>query len=191
MEAQSLDAQSLLVERQLAASLFILCFVLFLVPGFLFTARAIWKWPAAQTLPYLYWERGLVITTFLINVLGFVLLEDLLRNAGDTFIAQMAIVIYVISAAVLVVAETAYLNNREWVYPQFVAHIMLAFLVQIAFGVALLQTGLTAPWVGWATIIWNLGFMVILPIVTPSNIYFPVLHHVAPLLIGIALLVRR
>jgi hypothetical protein len=185
-----MDVQGLFVERRIAASLLILCFVLFIVPGFLFTGRAIWKWPAAQTPIYLYWERGLVITAFLMNVLGFVLLEDLLRNAGDIIIARMAIVIYLVSAVVLVVAETIYLNNRDWIYPQIVVHVVLALLVQAAFGVALLQTGVVAPWVGWATIIWNLGFLVILPIATPHNIYFPVLHHVAPLIIGISLLIR-
>lgn len=186
-----MDIKGLFIERRIAASLLILCFVLFLVPGFLFTARAIWKWPAAQTPTYLYWERGLVIAAFLINVLGFVLLEDLLRNAGDTVIARMAIAIYLVSAVVMVVAETIYVNNRDWIYPQIVVHVLLAFLVQAAFGIALLQTGLVAPWVGWTTIIWNLAWLVVLPIAIPHNIYFPVLHHVAPLIIGIALMVRR
>jgi hypothetical protein len=122
--------------------------------------------------------------------MGFVLLENMLRNAGDTVIARLAMVIYLISAAVLVVAETTFLYKGEWVYPQLVVHVVLAFLVQIAFGVSLLRTGLVAGWAGWAIIIWNLGWLVVLPIVTPRDIYFPVLHHVAPLIIGIALLVR-
>ena len=185
-----MTAQSFFSERQIAASLLILSFVLFFVVGFLFTARVIWKWPVGETPAYLYWERGLVIVDFLINVMGFVLLENMLRNGGDMVIARLAIVLYLISAAVLVVAETTFLNNGEWVYPQVVAHVVLAFLVQMAFGVSLLRTGLVAGWVGWATIIWNLGWLVVLPIATPRDIYYPVLHHVAPLLIGIGLLVR-
>jgi len=85
--------------------------------------------------------------------------------------------------------QSAYLHNREWVYPQIVFHVVLAFLAQAAFGAALLRTGLVAGWVGWATILWNLAWLVVLAIVSPRNMYFPVLHHVAPLLIGIALLV--
>ncbi len=183
-----MDAQSLLFERRLTASLLIFCGIVFLVVGYLFTARVIWKLPAAQTELHLRWERGAVITAFLLNVLGFVLLEGILREAGDAVIARLAMAIYIICAAVLVVAETTYLHNREWVYPQFVVHVVLAFLAQAAFGAALLRTGLVAGWVGWATIIWNLALLVIMPIAYPRDIYFPWLHYVAPLIIGIALL---
>lgn len=179
-----------LVERKLAAILFIVCFLVFAVGGILYTGRDIWKWPAAQTATYLLWERSFVIAALLINVMGFVLLEHLLSTAGDVVIGRLALVIYLISALVLLVAETTYLNNRQWVYPQIVFYVVLALLVQVAFGAALLRTGLVAGWAGWATIIWNLACLVILPIATPSNMYFPVLHHVAPLLIGIALLAR-
>ena len=100
-------------------------------------------------------------------------------------------VTYIFGAFIVVAAETTYLSTREFVYPQIVVYVILAFLSQAAFGVSMLRTGLVAGWVGWATIIWNLGWLVILPIVSPRDIYFPVLHHAAPLLIGIALLVGR
>ena len=185
-----MDIQSLLFARRVTAGLLILSFVMFLVVGYLFTARVIWELPTAQTELHLRWERGFVIGAFLINVLGFVLLESLLQNAGDIVLARLALPIYLVSAVVMVVAETTYLNNREWVYPQFVLHVVLAFLAQAAFGVALLRTGLVAPWAGWATIVWNLALLVIMPIAYPHDIYFPWLHYVAPLLIGIALLLR-
>lgn len=181
--------QNLLVERRIAANLLIVCVVVFVVAGFLYTARAIWKWPAGQTPLFLRWERGLVIAAFLISVLGFGLLENLLRNAGDTVLARSALAIYLISAAVLVVAETTFINTGALIYPQIVAQVVLAFLAQAAFGLALLQTGLLPGWVGWVTIIWNLGCLVVLPITHPDNIYFPWLHYVAPLIIGIRLLV--
>jgi hypothetical protein len=170
-----MDVQSLLFERRLTASLLILSFVTFLVAGYLFTARVIWKLPTAQTELHLRWERGFVIGAFLINVLGFVLLENLLRNAGDAIFARLALTIYLVSLVVMVVAETTFLNNHEWVYPQFVVHVVL---------------GLVAPWAGWATFVWNLALLVIMPIAYPHDIYFPWLHYVAPLIIGIALLLR-
>jgi len=86
-----MNLQSLVAERRIAASLLIVCGVVFVVAGFLYTARAIWKWPVGQTPLYLRWERGLVIVAFLISVLGFVLLEDLLRNAGDVVFARSAL----------------------------------------------------------------------------------------------------
>ena len=186
-----MNGPGLLSERQIAASLLILCFVVFTVGGILYAGRAIWKWPAGETAGYLQWERGFVIAAVLITVLGLVLLAGILRDAGDSIVARLGMVTYIFGAFIVVVAETTYLSTREFVYPQIVVYVILAFLSQAAFGVSMLRTGLVAGWVGWATIIWNLGWLVILPIVSPRDIYFPVLHHAAPLLIGIALLVGR
>lgn len=185
------DVQTLLFERRFTAILLILSVVMFLVVGYLFSARVLWNLPSAQTELHLRVERGMVIAAFLVNVMGFVLLEGLLRESGDRIIARLALAIYLICAAVLVVAETAYLDRRLLVYPQIVAHVVLAFLAQAAFGASLLRTGLTASWAGWATLLWNIGLLVIMPIAYPQDIYFPWLHYVAPLIIGIALLVRR
>lgn len=186
-----MNGQGLLAERQIAASLLILSSIVFLVAGFLFTVRVIWEWPAGQTPAFLLWERSFVMAAFLTSLMGFVLLADMLQNAGDTVVARLALVIYLVSTAVVVIAETSYLYNGESVYPQIVAHVVLAFLAQAAFGVALLRTGLVAGWVGWATIIWNLAWLLILPIARPQDMYYPWLHYVAPLMIGIALLVKR
>lgn len=177
-----------LLERQIAAILMIACGLIFVVGGTLFTGRAIWKWPIGQTPGYLYWERGFVVAALLINVLGLALLEDLLGAAGEALISRLALVSYLIGAVVVIVAEMSYLHNRDWVYPSIVFHVVVAFLAQAAFGAALLQTGLVASWVGWVTIIWNLAWLIVLAIISPRNIYFPALHHIAPLIIGIALL---
>ena len=177
-----------LSKRSGAASLLILCFLVFSVGGILYTGRAIWKWAAAQTARYLLWERCFVIAAVLVTVLGLTLLEDMLDKAGDTGIARLGMVTYLLAAAVVVVTETAFIGKHEWVYPQVVLYVILAFLAQTAFGVSLLQTGLLAKWVGWVTVIWNLGWLVALPILSPRDIYYPVLHHTAPLIIGIALL---
>lgn len=179
-----------LSARTITASLLVLCFVVFTFGGVLYAGRAMWNWQIDETSSHLIWERGLVIAAVLATVLGLVLLEDLLRNAGDTFLAQLGMVMYLLGAVVVVVAETAYLNKRGWIYPQIVLYVVLAFLAQVAFGAAILQTGLVAAWVGWVTIIWNLVWLIGLLIFNPHNIYFPVLHHVAPLVIGIALLTQ-
>jgi hypothetical protein len=178
----------LLSERQSAASLLILCFLIFSVGGFLYTGRAIWKWPAGQTPRYLRWERGFVIAAVLATVLGLVLLEDMLNRAGASGFARIGTVTYGFGAAVVVVAETSFLGEHKWVYPQVVLYVVLAFLAQAALGVSLLQTGLLAKGVGWFTIIWNLAWLVALPILSPRDLYYPALHHAAPLVIGIALL---
>ncbi len=176
--------------RTIAASLLALSFVVFAVGGVLYTGRAIWKWPVGETPAYLRWERGLVIAAVLATVLGLALLEDMLRTPGGTVLARLGMTTYLFGAVIVVVAETAYIGKREWNYTQIVMYVVLAFLAQAAFGVALLRTGLVLGWVGWATIIWNLGWLVVLPIISRRDIYFPVLHHVAPLIIGIALLTQ-
>jgi hypothetical protein len=183
-----MDAHTLFVERSLAAVLLIACFVIFAVGGLLFIGRAIWKWPVAQTDTYLLWERGWVIAAALVNLLGFAMLANLLQNAGDAIIAQSTLTVYVVATAVLLAAEGAFLYDRRWIWPQIVLYVVLAFLVQAGFGASLLRTGLVPIWVAWATILWNLGWLMAFAIIRPEEIYYPALHHVAPVLIGVALL---
>jgi hypothetical protein len=177
--------------RTIAASLLVLCIVVFTFGGVLYAGRAFLKWQIDETSSHLIWERGFVIGGVLATVLGLALLEDMLRTAGEPVLSRLGMVTYLFGAVVVVVAETAYLGKRDWIYPQIVLYVVLAFLAQAAFGAALLQTGLVAGWVGWATIIWNLGWLLVMLFVRPSDIYFPVLHHIAPLIIGIALLTQR
>jgi hypothetical protein len=185
------ERQVWLSEQQTAAWLLILGGLVFTVGGILYTGRAILKWPAADTAGYLIWERGFVMGSVIVNVLGLVLLESLLRSAGDGVVARLGMITYVFGAAVLMVAETSLISRHEWVYSQVVLYVVLAFLSQAAFGAALLLTGFLPGWVGWATIAWNLAWLVALLVVSPANIYFPALHYAAPLLIGIMLLQRQ
>lgn len=179
-----------LSTRTIAASLLVLCFVVFTFGGVLYAGRAFFKWQIDETSSHLIWERGFVIGGVLATVLGLALLEDMLRAAGEPVLSRLGMVTYLFGAVIVIVAETAYLGKRDWIYPQIVLYVVLAFLAQVAFGASLLETRLVAGWVGWTTIIWNLAWLLIMLIVRPRDIYFPVLHHVAPLIIGIALLVR-
>jgi len=49
------------------------------------------------------------------------------------------------------------------------------------------QIGLVAAWVGWVTIFWNVGFLLIFIIVRPREVYYPAIHFFAPLVIGLGL----
>jgi hypothetical protein len=181
---------SVLSEPRVTALLLIGGAVVFAVGGVLFTGRVIWRWPAGQSDRYLRWERSFVIAAVLLTALGLALLEDHLRAAGDPVIARLGTLAYLIAAVVVVVAETSFLHDRDWNYPQIVFYVLTALLAQAAIGVGLLQTGLVAGWIGWATIAWNLGCLVVLPLASPRELYYPAIHHAAPLLIGIALLAR-
>ncbi len=178
-------------DRTLAAALLIGSALVFLVPGTMFTARVLLNQPFAQSAGFLVLERAFVIAVFLISAGGFALLESALTASGLTAFGRIALMLVVLSAAVLLVSETLWLDDRKWVPPLIGAHVVLAFLGQAAFGVTLLMTGMTAAWVGWAAIIWSLGCLVVLATVWRGDFYYPWLFYPVPLLIGIALLTKR
>jgi hypothetical protein len=183
-------AKSLISEQVAAGWLLILSGLIFAVGGMLYTGRAIFKWPSAGAPAYLRWERGFVIAALLTAVLGFTLLEKLLEAAGDRMLAPSGMVILLIGAGVVIFAETFFISRQEYLYGPIVAFVVLAFLAQAVFGASILLTGLLPGWVGWATIIWNLAWLVILPVARPNDMYYPWLHYAAPLLIGIRLLMK-
>jgi hypothetical protein len=185
-----MNAKDILSGQFVAGWLLILSSISFLPAGFLYTGRAIFKWSSAQSRAYLYWERGLVMAAILIATLGFVLLTQLLVVAGDRIVSLLAMTIFLIGTSLALAAEAFGLKLQDYLYAPLVVFVVLAFLGQAAFGVSLLRSGLLPGWVGWVTIIWNLAWLVILPITRPQDMYYPWLHYVAPLIIGIALLTR-
>ena len=175
-------------ERTVAASLLVLTFMIFEVGGILFTGRTMLDWQIEDRIVHMRWERTFVILPTILTVLGLVLLADLLRAAGDTYLAQLGMVTYLFGAGLVVVAETRFLHDGDWNNPQVVTFVVLALLAQAAIGTALLQTALLPTWVGWTTVIWNLGYLLIIAVVRPREVYYPAIHCVAPLVIGIALM---
>ena len=186
-----MEPKYVLSEQTVAAWLLILSSIIFLPGGLLYTGRAILKWPAAQSQGYLFLERGLVMAAIITAALGLVVLDRLLEAAGDRIFSPLGLAIFSIGTVLVLVAETFSLGRQEWPYASIVVFVILAFVGQAAFGASLVRTGLLPAWVGWATIIWSLGWLVILPIARPQDMYYPWLHYVAPLLIGIALLARN
>jgi hypothetical protein len=119
------------------------------------------------------------------------LLEGHLDGTAGRVLARAGAFAYLLAGVLGVAAEALSLRlGYGQTYPLIVIYVVMAFLAQVAIGGALLQSGVLAAWLGWATILWNLAWLVVLPVITPRDIYYPVLHHFAPLLIGIALLWR-
>jgi hypothetical protein len=79
----------------------------------------------------------------------------------------------------------AYAPISRWNGALFAIFSYLAFGGVLAFGGAILATNLLPHWLGWATIIYSLGGLAIHTITHDS---LPVMHHLMPLVIGIALL---
>ncbi len=140
---------------------------------------------------HLLWERGFVMSAVIVTVIGFALLEGTLQNTDGRVLARIGATGYLFAGILGVAAEALDLTGKEQsFYPLVVIYVVLAFLSQAAIGGAVAQSGVIAAWIGWVVIIWNLAGLVVLPIVTPRDIDFPVLNHFAQLLIGIALFVK-
>lgn len=180
----------LLSKQVFSGWLLITSFLIFFAGGMLFTGRAIWKWPAASTPAYLYWERGFVMAAMVALTLGLTLLERRLEAAGEVLVAPAGMVIFLVGAVLILTAETFFIGHQEWNYATVVVSVILTFLGEAVFGAALLRAALLPGWVGWATIIWNMGWLIMLPIARPNDMYYPWLHYMAPLLIGIVSITR-
>jgi hypothetical protein len=175
-------------ESRLTGRLLIFSSVIFLVAAIMFTIRFLWELPIGRTPSFFLWERSFVIAALLATLLSLTLLKRMLEAAGGGMLASMALVLFLVAAALAVVAETISFPSDDIAYPPIVAYVILSFLGQTVFGVALLRTGLLPRWVGWVTVFWNLAMLVFLIVAKPEDMYYPWLHYVAPHLIGIALL---
>lgn len=186
-----MDRKIFFSELRLTGMLLILSSVIFLVAASFFTIRFLWELPIGRTPSFFLWERSLVIAALLAALLSFTILKRVLEAAGDGILATMALVLFLVAAVLAVVAETISFPSDDIAYPPIVAYVVLSFLGQVLFGMALLRTGLVPAWVGWVTVIWNLAMLVFLTASKPQDMYYPWLHYIAPLLIGIALLRKK
>lgn len=136
---------------------------------------------------------------------GLALLAALL---GDATLARIGLTIFTV-AVVLWVVFSAYRATlptqaadvttgdrslpashqtlARWAGALFTTYATLAFLSLAAYGGSIVQTGLLAGWVGWATIIFSLGLLLLMLVMGDT---LPAFHYFPPLLIGILLLIR-
>jgi hypothetical protein len=183
-----MDKKLFYSESRLTGMLLIFSSVIFLVAAIMFTIRFLWELPIGRSPSFFLWERSFVIAALLATLLSFTQLKKVLEAAGDAILASMALVLFLMAAVLAVVAETISFPSDGIVYPPIVAYVILSFLGQAVFGLALLRTGLLPKWIGWVTVAWNLSILVFLIVAKPQDMYYPWLHYVAPLLIGITLL---
>lgn len=144
----------------------------------------------AQRTPGLFiLERGSTVSAVVLTALGFIVLETIFQGSPGRTAARIGAMAYFFGAVLLAAAEAMSLAQSGTVtYPLIVIYVALALLGQAAVGAAIVQSGLLPAWIGWTTIVWNLSWLIILPLATPADVYFPVLHHLMPLLIGVSLL---
>jgi hypothetical protein len=189
----SLFGQSWLTAHGLTGGLLLASAALLFVGVMMFTARVFLHAPFGARPGYYQWERGLIVSGHLTLALGLTGLTSLLRQAGDLVLSDVGLTAFVVGAAVLTVAEVSWLTKAglpdELTGALIRIFVILAFLSQAAYGAALLQTGLLPGWLGWITVVWNIGWLVVL--VRAKDPYYPVLHFQLPVLAGILLLMSR
>jgi hypothetical protein len=170
---------------------------IFLVVGFaanlagvlMFLYRGGLQGTAPPSAGYYAWERSFLTAAVVLTAIGLVLLESYLQNTPGHILARVGATTYLFGAVFIVIVEALSLSQGNVnTYPLVVIYVVLALLAQAVIGAALLQSGLLPAWVGWVAIVWNIAFLAILPITSPRDMYYPFVHHVVPVVIGIVLL---
>jgi hypothetical protein len=187
---QMIDAQFWNIEK--AAGLILVFSNLFQFPGLImFWERGGVKGGLPHSRAHFILERSFIMGSAILTAIGFVVLAEALQNRSGFVLGLMGSAGFLIGAVLIVAAEALSLTiGFEKLYPIVNIYVILAFLSQAVIGGSMLQSGLTAAWAGWAGIGWNMGWLVAIPLLSPRDIYFPILHSVMPLLMGIALLIR-
>ncbi len=177
-----------LTVRETSAILLIVGVTLQGITVFMWNGRNLLKWSVKMPV-YLNWERGSMIAAFVVTALGMSLLEIALREAGETILAHLGATAFLIGAVIGIVVEASFLSEGVSMPALMVAMVAVLFVAQAILGGALLASSLLPAWIGWTVVVWSIGWLIVLPIVSPRDIYYPILHFFPPLLIGVMLLV--
>jgi hypothetical protein len=185
-----MDAQFWTLER--VAGLCLIASNLTTFPGLImFWLRAGHRGGKPPNRAYYIGERAFIMAGIVFSSLGFMVLQSPLQNTAGDILARIGAMVFLFAGILGVIGESLHIKqDYKKSYPIIVVYVVLAFLSQAAMGGALLQAGWVAGWLGGLTIVWNIGWLIVLPLITPRDIYFPVLHYFLPLLIGTALVVK-
>jgi hypothetical protein len=176
-----------------AGTVLILSFVALAVGATMYWIRGGTRGGAPPTQVYFIWERSFIITAVVLTALGLALLDGLLQDSPGRVLARAGAGAYFFGGVLVVTAEASSISHRlhkDWSGENWalaIIYVVLAFLAQAAIGGSLLQAELLPPWIGWATVVWSIGWLLVF-VIKRGDIYFPVLHHVMPLFIGVALI---
>ena len=185
-----IDPQYWNIER--AAGLLFVLSAVATFPGFtLFWLRRGHKGGEPRSRAHWVFERGSILSGVILIAIGFILLQSAFQNTAGAILANIGATAYFFGGVLLVAAEALMLTlGYEKVVGLINIYVGMAFLAEAIIGGALIQSGLLAAWIGWVIILWNIAWLIVLPILSRRDIYYPILHYVMPLMIGIALLVK-
>jgi|SRR6266699_6564444 hypothetical protein len=155
------------------------------------------------------WANILFISGTIVTILGLALLATQLRDAGDRAFSQLGLITFVFGAVLWVIIlafrlsidpwaaqETArtgvlpdyYMPFTLWTHTLFVIYTVLAFAALVAYGGAVLSTGVLPHWVGWIALVYGLAGLGLVGFTGDAP---PALHYLLPIVMGVLLFLRR
>lgn len=173
-------------EGRLSGALIIAAFMLHLGGVVLFNGREFLNW--FDGTPALFaWERGLFIAAYGAAALGVAVLESALHQTVRTVLGRLAATSFLIAAVLAIIVEASFLSRDTGQTALVVVMVIALFLAEAILGWSLIGSGVASPWVGWVVLFWNLGWLAVLVAGVPEDLYYPILHFLPLLLIGIGL----
>jgi hypothetical protein len=172
--------------RRVSGLLLLSAFALNLGGVVMYAAGTEYGW-VGETPTYHAWERALFMSSYIAAALGTALLEPTLAEAGAAILGRLAAIAFPMAASVALVMEAVTINGSE-PYALIVISVLLLFGAELLLGAAVLASRLVPAWVGWAAVVWNVAWPAILPIVSPGDPYYPILHAIPLLMISIPLI---
>lgn len=184
--------------RRVSGILLIVSFLLHLLGVFMFSSSPLFT----ETRAYVNWERGLLMAAFVIAALGVSLLEIVLREVNVPVVvpvlARLGATAFLIGAtvaivteAIALVGETGRMSGQGATAALVVVMVVMLFAAEAMLGWALARSGIVPAWVGWTVVAWNIGWFLVVLIFSPGDLYYPLLHFIPLLPIGITALVTR
>jgi hypothetical protein len=177
-------------ERLIAGGLLLLGFLL-VIPAVVINAPGMGATSAVgRMLPFLFdpvWEKYWSVAFAVVTLYGLVILEGILRRAGDHICARLGMVSFILATVMLLIFMLLDANSLPGGRDFESYFIMLAFPAVIAYGLAILRTRILARWIGITVVLWS---AVELIQVFPHN-HGPLFYEPALLLIAVALLVSQ
>ena len=195
-----------MTRPEIAGWLLLASFALFLPVGAL--PRRVWTGPLHERLALIAQRRRAwqainlsIAGSAMLLVLGFVALAEPLQEAGGGVLVPLSVGTLLVGAplwlanlafrvTVMAVSGTEPLPGfaaaSAWAGGLFVGWTVLANAAMLGIGVAIVHSGYPATWSGWIAIV--LGALMLAQLVATGDA-IPGLYHVAPALIGVALLV--
>lgn len=139
-------------------------------------------------------ERSLIAASVIATAIGLGMLSELTRGTAGLGPAKAGASLYMFGAFLIVAVELALANGGRRIpgaESLIVGYVVLAFLGEAAVGWGLIKGVESLKVVGWVTVVFNLGALAAVVIVSPNDMYFPIGHMLMPAVIAVTLVVRQ